>query len=242
VKILILTFASIASAQVMQQAIVTTKAPSGTTPITLISSTKCQAGVDAGNGAGKSANWNTTGASLYVGCSTSNGGGNPGPVDTQSNSNSNAINSSADSLGNHASIWYAASPTTNAAVQVTCDPGPFQSLYMFAFANTKTSSPLDQTNSNTTGSATSITTGSITPTTDGQVVFACLTQNDNSGGVTFSINASFNTPVQSPNNGTTADGGAGSYKVQTTAAAVNPTWSWSVAAVAAAAIASFKAP
>jgi len=208
-------------------------------PITLLSSTKCQAGVDVGNGAGKSANWDTTGATLIVAGSVFNGGGNPAPTDNH-NTYTNAINSSADADSNHASLWYVSSPTTNAAEVGSCAGGSFHTVYFLAFSNTNASSPLDQTSSNTTASGSSLASA-LTPSQNNTVVFTCLEQQQTSG--TFSIDSGFTISQQSNNNVTTAAGGGCAYKVQTTAAAVTPLWSWSTGATAAAAAtASFKAP
>lgn len=86
--------------------------------------------------------------------------------------------------------------------------------------------PFGSFNQNTGSGLTSIATNSVTPSVDGAILLCSLGYN---GTSTRAINAGFSTPDQLGLASGTAFGVAGAYLVQTTAAAVNPTWSWTTA-------------
>ena len=97
--------------------------------------------------------------------------------------------------------------------------------------------PTDQETGATSGGGTptELPTGAITPSEDGTLVVSCLGTNSDVTGV----------GVTALGNLVTLGGGAqhgisGAYLDQTSAAAINPTWSWTNAQRASACIASFK--
>lgn len=98
------------------------------------------------------------------------------------------------------------------------------------------SSPFDQQNGNGATSGTSLQPGSITPSENGCLVVTGL---DCGVGVSISINGGF-TADTIGYVGAVNIGGGIARLIQTTAAAVNPTWSWTDTAESAASIASFK--
>lgn len=177
----------------------------------------------------------TTGADLIViACSHFD---SPVPSFTDSNSNTYTLAKTQLNTTSGVSIFYCYAPTVGASHTFTVDASSqFRSFYVFAFSGAA-SSPLDQTNG-TVGSANTASTGSVTPTEDGELVFAGLTYRD---GGTVSINNGFSSPVWL-NRTDDYIGGAGSYLIQTTAAAVNPQFSWpNVVGYSSAAIVTFKA-
>lgn len=163
------------------------------------------------------------------------------PSDSQGNTWSalTAHNSSGGSA--QVQIYYCASPSTSASHTFTVDSttgNAYPSICVAAFNHT-TPSPFDQQNqADAGGYTTSCSTGSITPLFNGELIVAGLeTHGEISGqGITNSMT------ITDTNPGVASQslGSAMAYVVQTTAAAINPTWSWASTADPAAAIASFR--
>lgn len=109
---------------------------------------------------------------------------------------------------------------------------PLLGLWAFSGAH---ATPYHSENGATSGSATSIQPGSVTPPEDNCLIFTGM---HNDSGPVQSISGYTSLTFAYVSN-TTAGGGA--YVIQTTAAAENPTWSWSGARECAATIAVFKA-
>lgn len=104
----------------------------------------------------------------------------------------------------------------------TVTPGTFIGVAVTAFAGGATSSILDQQNSTGSGAgASTIHLGSITPTVDNTLVITSLETSD--GVDASSINQSFTIATHVAAGGSNF-GAALAYLVQTTAAAVDPTW------------------
>ena len=124
-----------------------------------------------------------------------------------------------------ARIFYVRNPTTSASHTFSVNgSGVFPSIGAMAFSGGTPASPLDQENHGSGGADTSYPCGSITPTEDNEVIPTCLSANsiditglalDNGGTIVYS------TPTIS---GQHFGIGVG-YKIQTTAAAINLTWS-----------------
>ena len=92
---------------------------------------------------------------------------------------------------------------------------------------------LDVQNGNNSGATQP---GSITPSLNGSLIIAGIAD-ENSGG--DSVNDGFSTPLQAPLVGGQNYGVASAYLVQTTAAAINPTWT-STGGLTSNVIAAFK--
>lgn len=127
--------------------------------------------------------------------------------------------------GNQSGVvfYYCVNPTIGAGLTICNTDGGgtsnFGGISVFAFSGTATSSPLDQQNGKFTASVSaSETPGSITPTGNDYVV---LTTCMNYNGAAPTIPSGY-----SGFNWTTATAFAGGcgYKIQTTAAAENPSW------------------
>jgi hypothetical protein len=111
-----------------------------------------------------------------------------------------------------------------------------------AWSGAKTSSdPYDQHAVNNTAPGTSVATGSVTPTESDELLITALVSGI--GGSGYSADSGFtNLFSQNFANDPGGNQGAGlAYKIQTSAAAVNPTWSWSGSASTGVLIATFKA-
>jgi hypothetical protein len=112
----------------------------------------------------------------------------------------------------------------------------FSSLRVAGFNNTNTAANADQTNGATSGGAASLATGSVTPSTNDQLVIAACAHEKASA----TINSGFTEIDDVAYVGGAAIGGMMAYKVQTTAAAVNPTFTIPSSGAIAVAIATFK--
>lgn len=181
----------------------------------------------------------TLGASLIVvqaGWSTLLGGSAPALNDSKSNSWSQLTQRS--NGGNlRDSFYYVVNPTTDGSHTFTlAGANSLPSISVIAFSGTKTSSPFDTENFNSSSSAvTSITTNSITPSEDNEVVIACTL---GSGSGSRSYDGGFTNASEDLTDLFVVSIG---YLIQTSAAAANPTISWTGTGAVIAMIASFKA-
>jgi hypothetical protein len=137
-------------------------------------------------------------------------------------------------------IYYCVNPTTDANHTFTVDGGSgsshdFNNIFVGAWTGSSTIT-LDQQNGNQTA-GTSGTANSITPTVNNELVIAALTCFI---GTSITINSSYNVVDVTRSFGSGNYGSGMAYIIQTTAAATNPTWSWTTSANYAAAICSFK--
>lgn len=142
-------------------------------------------------------------------------------------------------------MYYVYAPTVGSGhtFSVTSSPGDscYPSLEVAAFSGAS-ASPFDQqngTSSITTG--TSRQTGGATPSENNELVIAAMMCGTAGRPSAASIDSSF--VITSQQAGVTSQcvGGALAYKIQTSAGAENPQWSWSGSSTNLAAIATFKA-
>ena len=140
-------------------------------------------------------------------------------------------------------LWYCLSPTVGAGHEFHSPAGGsyYPSMQVQAWSGAAASSALDQTNENTAASGTSLQPGSITPTQNGELIVTGVLFNSE-GTTNIAINDSFDITNSYPGVTVVYYGGGIAYLVQSTAAAINPTWTWAPSMDAAAVIASFKAP
>lgn len=186
-------------------------------------------------------------------------GGTTGAVDTTGASlliihvaSFAAVDSVSDSKGNtwtpltshggansrHTRFWYAANPTVGSGHTFTVSGTLiFPHIAVAAFSGAATTSPFDQENGATSADATTLATGSVTPGEDNELlVSGCC------GAMTSSptINSGFTVTDDAPfGSGNNMQGGL-AYLVQTSAAAVNPTWNFNNTGGVGASIATFK--
>lgn len=173
-----------------------------------------------------SGNYNTTGASLALWTIADQIAGQPAFSDNQSNTYTNKNDGSDVTVD----LLYKESPTVSAThtFSVTTSPN-YSSLVAAAFSGVKTSAAaFDQENSNrhTGGTDQTIQPGSITPSENDELIITCLSWQSTA---TASIDSGFTIIAQTTFNGSFHYPVALAYKVQTTAAAVNPTWTLSAA-------------
>lgn len=183
----------------------------------------------------------TTGASLLVAMVSALGGATDYSL-TDSKSNTWTPLTAYGTTNAHARIFYCAGGTVGSGhtFTVTSTSGTaFPSVGVLAFSGTA-ASPLDTSTGNTALSAGSIAPGSISPSEDNEVVVVTLAAPGTtpSLGITGGFGGGDEVEFLSSNHIKLVD----AFLIQTTAAAANPTWSWtSVGRNCASAIACFKA-
>lgn len=137
-------------------------------------------------------------------------------------------------------LWYSVNPTVGSGHTFTVNCGG-NSIYPSIFAMTFSgvaATPLDQQNTNNnSGSGKKVTSGSITPTEDNEL---CVTMAGLDSSTSISVDSGFTAYTQAFSSGVAVAGGM-AYKIQTTAAAVNPQWTGSPSGSYLARITSFKA-
>jgi hypothetical protein len=136
-------------------------------------------------------------------------------------------------------LLYVQAPTVGSGHTFNFNKECFSSIYVLAFSGSVTS-PLDVTNSGSNASTeTSQASGSILPTQNGDLIITGLMGSGLVSGISVdsSIIQANAAGGGTPNENYTTGLG---YFAQSTAATINPTWSWTTARSAAAAVASFK--
>jgi hypothetical protein len=136
-------------------------------------------------------------------------------------------------------LFYVHAPTVGSGHTFNYNKECFSSIYILAFSGSVLS-PLDVTSSASNASTeTSQASGSITPTQNGDLIITGLLVSGPTTSTTVNSSITqadaFNPAVNSQTYGT----GLG-YFAQSTAAPINPTWTWTTPASAAALVASFK--
>ncbi len=147
-------------------------------------------------------------------------------ANTLTDSNSNTWNGltaqSITSPQRRLRIFYAVNPTVGAAHTFTLSTvaGSSPTIAVLAFAGIATTSPFDVENGATaTGAASSMQAGSITPTQDNALIVVGFATG--SSVAPAGVDGICITTDDGP------DTGRAGYGVQSSAAAINPTWTWS---------------
>lgn len=183
----------------------------------------------------------TTGASLLILYSARQGIGVPTITDSAGNSWQALTTFGA---ARHVSqFFFCEKPITSATHTFTSTGGGgLPSIQITAFSNSDIASPFDVQNGNAGGTisttGTSIQPNSITPNYNNELVMCGLSLFVNV--TSLAIDSGF-TMIDTAQSTANAEGISVAYIIQTTAGAVNPTWSWTTAAGRSSAIASFKA-
>jgi hypothetical protein len=177
---------------------------------------------------------NTTGADLIAVCVS--GLAPASGTLTDSKSNTWQARTVYGSINNKSRWYYAINPTVGSGHTFTfSNSSAFCSLAVLAFSGADTTAPFDQENGASAAAVTSHQPGSVTPSVNDEVLVATLSFDSSN---TISVNSSFTVATQVDLG--TCYGIAAAYKVQTSAGAENPTFSWSSSANVSAAIATFK--
>jgi len=154
---------------------------------------------------------------------------------TDSNGNTYTALNTGNGFGSQGNIiYYAANPTTSSSHTFT-ETTWYQGFCVQAFSGIATSSPFDAQNSG------ALSPGSVTPNFNNELIVTGLA--NYCGGAT-GINDSFTIPASNGQIGCVDNkyyGVAMAYLVQTTAAAVSPTWTTNASNAYTSNIATFKA-
>lgn len=134
-------------------------------------------------------------------------------------------------------LFYCVAPTVGSGHTFTAARlNSYPTVSVSAFSGAA-ASPYDQESGAVVGTtSTSYQPGSITPSENNCVLVTGIAN----GGTSNTIDSSFNA-TSTGNSGSNHVGGGIAYKIQTTAGAENPTWSWTTSSSRASAMASFKA-
>ncbi len=209
-------------------------APLAHAAITLVAHT-----IKQGNqtGSGTSPAIDTTGANLIVISVTDDTGTNTGtPTDSKSNTWTHLTFNTNGGVSTQ--LWYSLNPTVGSGhTFASANNNLFGSITVAAFSGAAASSPFDVENGSNTASASSLQTGSVTPSQDNSLV---IYSTGDAWTGTLTANIGTVTDFGGLIGGNSFANGM-AYQIQTTATAVNPTFSWTGgAARAEASIAVFK--
>lgn len=163
----------------------------------------------------------------------SGGGGTPTVSDSYGNTWT-PLTTQTDPNGLSVRIYYSAgSPTAGTGHTFTVSGTSIFATIWAAVFSVVTSSPFDQESGQVMIGAT-VEPGSITPSGDGRLLITGMECGDTVSGVDSGF-----TGLSVNNTGGQYVGGGGAYLVQTSAAAVNPSWTYGGGNYAAAVMASF---
>jgi hypothetical protein len=137
-------------------------------------------------------------------------------------------------------LWYVKNPTVGSGHTFTGGKSTnYPAIAVLAFSGADTSAPFDVQNGISQGSnVTSQATGSITPGSDGEVVVAGGSWQADTSAASVDSGMTLQEIKYHTSN---SEAAFIAYKVQGTAAAINPTFSWTTSVPVALSIASFKA-
>jgi hypothetical protein len=134
-------------------------------------------------------------------------------------------------------IFYSANPSVGGTQTFTVTAASGKPTVAVAAFSGIHLTPFDVQNGNTGAAITTLATGSVTPTVPYSVAIAGLSANDSSG-TPATIDSSYTAVTVGQNANHVAGGLA--WKILASSAIQNPSWTWTNAGVAAAAIAVFK--
>lgn len=197
-------------------------------------------GISGGSGGGSSGSVDTTGADLIIiHVSQYTVPATITPSDSKGNTWT-GLTVQAGGTENKSRLWYCINPTVGTGHTFTATGSNTFSCAQVAWFSGAAAAGFDQQNGAVAvGTATTLQTGSVTPSQNDELVVTGLSADR---GNTLSINASFTITNQYPYSAGSREAGALAYLIQTTAGAVNPTWTTDVSAPdMAATIATFKA-
>lgn len=181
---------------------------------------------------------NTTGANLVVVAVVEQQGVTGALSDNKSNTWT-PLTASEIAGGVGGKLYYSSSPTVGSGHTFTIGTSSAPTIYAQAFSGVSTSTPFDQQNGGTATGGTTVQPGSVTPSQNNELIVTML--GFNGAATPTSINSSFvKTDEQNFGAGNNY-GGAMAYLIQTSLAAVNPTWTDSGSFSRVSRIATFKA-
>jgi hypothetical protein len=137
----------------------------------------------------------------------------------------------------HTLYYTVGSLTVGTGHTITVTPLGGTSIYNSVVAHAFSGVASYHSENNTIGTTSPLSTGSVTPSVNGSLVFTAL--GNETAGPVHTIPSGFTAGIDVPYGSGVNFGTATAYLVQTTAAAINPQWSWTgthAAAIAAVAV------
>lgn len=134
-----------------------------------------------------------------------------------------ALNNVVGNFGSNTTIYYAENPTVGTGHTFTS--GAFGSLCVSAFSGAALSSVFDQQTAGGSaagGAGTTVQPGSVTPTQDDELIISGVGGNQYANPPT--VDSGFTIPANQPTVDGVNFGSTIGYLIQTSASAVNPTW------------------
>lgn len=193
-----------------------------------------------GNGGGTTGSFDSSGGDLIVVGISSYGMPTASVTDNKGNTYTALTGTANGPSGAACKLYYCANPTVGTGHTVTFSQGlSYPVISVAVFSGVTTTSPFDVENGANSTTNTSLAPGSVTPTANGEVLISVLSLAAAYSGL--GIDSSFSIAQSQAYSGGNNMGGAIAYYVQPTAAAINPTWSWTSSVGCATTIASFKA-
>lgn len=186
---------------------------------------------------------NSTGADLIMVCVNDYSGNTETTVSENKSNTLHALTTYTESSEiRHRSFYMTAGTVGSSHTFSAISTGSFSAVSMSVLAfSGSAASPLDQQNGDKGTSVATVTTGSITPTEDNELIVSCLGIGD-TGSLTPTVNSSMTSQGHVSFVGSNNYGSDAAYKIQTSAAAINPTWdSTSTGQLMVANVVSFKA-
>lgn len=178
----------------------------------------------------------TTGADLLV---VSTSGGAETLTDSKSNTWTPITAYGPGGATPVSELWYVRGGSVGAAHTFTANVGGFSIVAVSAFSGSAIS-PLDQETGGFTGAGTtSRQNGLITPSENNELIVSMLSLSGDTSNT--AIDSGFTLTDSMDAIAFVEYGGAMAYIIQTTAAAVDPTWSWTSSQKNSGAVATFKA-
>lgn len=192
----------------------------------------------AGVNGGTTPSVNTTGATFLVVSTSEFTGGTVTVSDSKSNTWSSSIASGTDSSPD-TTIWYVANPTVGTGHTFTVSgTSSYATICVQAHSEVVTTSPFDVSNSTFGFSSSSpYSASSITPSADGYLVIAAFGHNV---GSAVTVGSSMTITDDRPLVGGTSFGNTLAYLYQTTAAAINPAFSFTGTTNCSSVVAAFE--
>jgi hypothetical protein len=173
---------------------------------------------------------NTTGADLLIVCVSTLAGNPPTISDNKSNTYTLAVSNTGTVSRSNGAVYYCHSPAVGAGhvATNTASNGGVGVIELIVVSGSA-AVPLDVTHSaSKVGPATTEAPGSVTPTQSGELCIAFYSIDDDIGS-TFSIDSGFTILDHIDVTPGAQFGGVAAYFIQSTAAAINPTLTRSVA-------------
>jgi len=182
------------------------------------------------------ASLDTTGATFLVAMLT----GNSAMVVTDNKGNTWTGLTKQNNATPSTQIFYVNSATPTVGTGHTFSTTTTASVLTIMAFSSGVASPFDVENGTSAASGATIAPGSITPSQDNEIIIAGVTGGNTMS--TVSISESMTIAYQQPLTGGVCYGSGAAYKIQTTATAISPTWTFANGSTAniSAVIASFK--